>query len=163
MIPKPKYADQICVYKETDSTRSPCIIVEYKPSHKLSVFNLRAGLLRADSGSMNLVEDVINRITIPTNPEEKFVYNSEWLVTAALTQTYGYMIENGLEYSYLVTAEAFVFLWIKENEPHTLYYHLAEPNIEAEAQDEIDIMLCRTTVSQASTFCLLALDSKPRS
>ncbi|KAH6672621.1 hypothetical protein B0J14DRAFT_77847 [Halenospora varia] len=160
--PKPKDADQICVYKEADGTRSPCMIVEYKPSHKLSVFNLRAGLLRADSGSMNPLEDVINRITIPTKPEEKFVYNSEWLVAAALTQTYGYMIESGLEYSYLVTAEAFVFLWIKENEPHTLYYHLAEPNIEAEAEDEIDILLCRTAVSQTLTFCLLALDSKPR-
>jgi hypothetical protein len=161
--PKPRNADQICVYKEADGTRSLCIVVEYKPSHKLSVFNLRAGLLRADKGSINIPEDVINRITIPTKPEEKFVYNSEWLVAAALTQTYGYMIESGLEYSYLVTAEAFVFLWIKENEPHTLYYHLAEPNIEAEAQGEIDILLCRTTVSQTLTFCLLALDSKPRS
>ena len=161
--PNPKNADQICVYKETDGTRSPCMIVEYKPSHKLSIFNLRAGLLRADSGSMNLPDDVINRVTIPTKPEEKFVYNSEWLVAAALTQTYGYMIDSGLEYSYLATAEAFVFLWIKENEPHTLYYHFAEPNIEAEAQDETDILLFRTAVSQTLTFCLLALDSKPRS
>jgi hypothetical protein len=32
---------------------------------------------------MNLSEDVINRLTIPTNPEEKFVYRSEWLVGAA--------------------------------------------------------------------------------
>jgi hypothetical protein len=69
------------------------------------------------------------------------------------------MIENGLEYSYLVTAEAFVFLWIKESDPHTLYYHLAEPNIEAEAQDEADILLCRTAVSQTLSFCLMALDS----
>lgn len=82
---------------------------------------------------------------------------------AALTQTYGYIIESGLEYSYLVTAEAFVFLWIKENELHTLYYHLVEPNIEAKGQDGINILLCRTTVSQALTFCLLLLDSKPRS
>jgi hypothetical protein len=67
------------------------------------------------------------------------------------------MVENGLEYSHLTTGEAFVFLQIKEAVPHTLYYHLAEPNTEAEAQDEIDILLCRTVVSQAS------LDSKPRS
>lgn len=53
------------------------MIVEYKPPHKLSVFNLRAGLLRADNGSMNLLEDVINQITIPTDSEKKFVYNSE--------------------------------------------------------------------------------------
>lgn len=45
------------------------MVVEYKPSHKLSVFNLRAGLLRADKGSMNIPEEVINRITIPTDPE----------------------------------------------------------------------------------------------
>jgi hypothetical protein len=139
------------------------MVVEYKPSHKLSVFNLRAGLLRADKGSMNIPEDVINRITIPTDPEDKFVYHSEWLTAAALTQTYAYMIENGLEYSKLVTGEADVFLRLKEDEPHTLYYHLAEPNIEAEAQSEVDILLCRTAVSQTLTICLMALDSKPRS
>jgi hypothetical protein len=53
------------------------MIIEYKPPHKLSVHNLRAGLLRADSGSMNLPEDVINRPTIPTDPEEKFVYTTQ--------------------------------------------------------------------------------------
>jgi len=161
--PKPRNADQICVYKEADGTQSLCMVVEYKPSHKLSVFNLRAGLMRADKGSMNIPEDVINRITIPTDPEDKFVYHSEWLTAAALTQTYAYMIENSLEYSKLVTGEADVFLQVRENEPDTLYYHLAEPNIEAEAQDEVDILLCRTAVSQTFTFCLMALDSKPRS
>jgi hypothetical protein len=75
--PKPRNDDQICVYKEADGTRSLCMVVEYKPSYKLSVFNLRAGLLRADKGSMNIPEDVINRITIPTDPEDKFVYYSE--------------------------------------------------------------------------------------
>jgi signal recognition particle subunit SEC65 len=161
--PKPRNADQICVYKDADGKRSLCMVVEYKPSHKLSVFNLRAGLLRADGGSMNVPEDVINRLTIPTQPDEKFVYHSEWLTAAALTQTYAYMIENGLEYSKLVTGEADVLLQVMEDEPHTLYYHLAEPNIEAEAQSEVDILLCRTAVGQTLTFCLMALDSKPRS
>ena len=161
--PKPRNADQICVYKEADGTRSLCMVVEYKPSHKLSVFNLRAGLLRADKGSLNIPEDVINRLTIPTDPGDKFVYHSEWLTAAALTQTHAYMIENGLEYSKVVTGEADVSLQLKEDEPHTLYYHLAEPNIEAEAQDEADILLCRTAVSQTLTFCLMALKSKPRS
>jgi hypothetical protein len=161
--PKPRNADQICVYKDADGKRSLCMVVEYKPSHKLSVFNLRAGLLRADGGSMNVPEDVINRLTIPTQPDEKFVYHSEWLTAAALTQTYAYMIENGLEYSKLVTGEADVLLQVMEDEPHTLYYHLAELNIEAEAQSEVDILLCRTVVGQTLTFCLMALDSKPRS
>ncbi|KAH8799457.1 hypothetical protein F5884DRAFT_128577 [Xylogone sp. PMI_703] len=161
--PKPRNTDQICVYKNADGTRSLCTVVEYKPSHKLSVFNLRAGLLRADSGSMNVLEDVVNRITIPTDPEEKFVYHSERLTTAAVTQTYGYMIENGLEFGKLATGEADVFLQVKEDEPHTLYYHLAEPNLEAEAQSDIGILISRTAVGQTLTFCLMALNSKPRS
>jgi hypothetical protein len=161
--PKPRKVDQICVYKEADGTQSLCMVVEYKPSHKLSVFNLRAGLLRADKGSMNIPEDVINRITIPTDSEDKFVYHSERLTAAALIQTYGYMIDNGLEYSKLAIGEADVFFHLKEDEPHTLYYHLAEPNVEAEAQREVDILLCRTAIGQTSAFCLMALDSKPRS
>jgi hypothetical protein len=84
--------------------------VEYKPSHKLLVFNILAGLLRADKGSMNIPEDIINRIIIPTKLDEEFVYYSEWLMAAALTQTYSYMIKNGLEYSKLVIGEADVFL-----------------------------------------------------
>ena len=59
--------------------------MECKLSHKLSVFNLRARLLWADSGSMNVPEDIINRITILTDPEEKFVYYSEWLTIATVT------------------------------------------------------------------------------
>jgi hypothetical protein len=42
------------------------------------------------------------------------------------------------------------------DEPHTLYYHLVERNIKAEAQSEVDILLSRTAVSQTSTFCLMA-------
>src|SRR4051812_48908025 len=64
--PKPRNANQICVYKEADGTRSLCMVVEYKPFRKLLVFNLRAGLLRAEKRSMDIPKDVINRITIPT-------------------------------------------------------------------------------------------------
>ena len=96
---------------------------------------------------MDLLKDVINRPTIPIDLGEKFIYRSEWLVAAALTQTYRYMVENGLAYSYLTTGEAYVFLYIIEFEPHTLYYHLVEPNAKAEVQDEVDILLCRTAIS----------------
>lgn len=72
------------------------------------------------------------------------------------------MVENGLEYNKLATGEADVFLQLEEDEPHTLYYHLAEANIEAEAHSEVDILLCRTAVGQSLTFCSMALDSKPR-
>ncbi|KAF8856866.1 hypothetical protein BDZ45DRAFT_789772, partial [Acephala macrosclerotiorum] len=111
--PKPRNANQICVYKKADGTRSLCIVVKYKPSHKLSVFNLRTRLLRTNEKSMNIPKNVINRITISTDLKNKFVYHSEWLTIAALTQTYAYIIENGLEYNKLITGEVDVFLLIK--------------------------------------------------
>ncbi|RFU26337.1 hypothetical protein B7463_g10008, partial [Scytalidium lignicola] len=100
---RPTNTDQNCVYIESNGTRSLRMIVEYKPAHKVTSFNLRA-----DPGSMHLPKDVFNRITIPNDKDAKFIYHSEWLVSAMLTQTYGYMIENGLEYSYVTTGEAYV-------------------------------------------------------
>lgn len=59
--------------------------MEYKPSYKLSAFNLRAGLLRANNRSIDILEDIINRIIIPTDLEEKFIYYSKRLTAVALT------------------------------------------------------------------------------
>ena len=73
-------------------------------------FNLRARFLRVNKGFMHVPEDVINRITIPTDPEDKFMYYSEQLTAVALTQIYVYIIKNGLEYSKVVSGEADVFL-----------------------------------------------------
>ena len=42
----------------------------------------------------------------------------------------------------------------KEDEPYTLYYHLAKPNIEAEARIQVDVLLYRTAVSQTLTLLL---------
>jgi hypothetical protein len=50
-------------------------MVEYKPSYKLLVFNLQVRLLRANERFINILKDVINRIIILTNLEEKFVYH----------------------------------------------------------------------------------------
>jgi hypothetical protein len=57
------------------------------------------------------------------------------------------MIKNSFKCSKLAIGEAHVFLSIREGKPHTLYNHLAEPNIEAEAQSEVDISLSHTEVS----------------
>jgi hypothetical protein len=50
------------------------MIIEYKPPYKLLVFNLHTRLLRVDNRSMNIQEDIINRIIILTKPNEKFIY-----------------------------------------------------------------------------------------
>jgi len=72
---------------------------------------------------MSILE-VIERDTIPTDLKERLEHNSDEVVAAALTQTFHYMIQCGLEYSYITTGETFVFLRIKEEDPTALYYHV---------------------------------------
>ncbi|KAF6789081.1 hypothetical protein CMUS01_16352, partial [Colletotrichum musicola] len=148
-------ADQICVYRfeNADSRgRTMLYISEYKPPHKLTAPHLRLGLR-----PMNIHKEVVNRKTIPTSvdPDARFQYHAERLTAAAITQTYHYMIEGGLEHGLLTTGEAIVFLKIDWREPETLFYHLAEPSAEVEAHPEHS-HLC-TAVAQYLAFSLIAL------
>jgi hypothetical protein len=149
--------DQICVYRSLEDRRSLSFIIEYKPPHKLSVEYLRAGLR-----PMNLWEDVVQRRTIPNDPGEKLNYNADRLTGAAITQTFEYMIENGLEYSYMTNGEAFIFLRVRENDPTTVYYYLAEPNREADEQYSTGFRYPFTAVGRVLGFCLMAVDSAAR-
>ena len=154
------HPDQICVYKHDsgDSNRRTCAyVIEYKAPHKLTQPHLRVGL-----HPMNVYQDVVNRPTIPTTADmhELFKYHAELLTAAAVTQTFHYMIEAGLEYSYLTTGEAIIFLKVDWTAPISLYYHLAEPGPEADSQPD-DLIYC-TAVSQVLAFTLLAFRSRNR-
>ncbi|PQK18023.1 hypothetical protein BB8028_0010g00160 [Beauveria bassiana] len=147
--------DQICVYRSDDtavSRRTMIYISEYKPPHKLTAPHLRVGLR-----DMDIYKEVVNRKTIPTaaDPDALFRYHAERLAASAITQTYHYMIESGLEYGLLTTGEAIVFLKVDWGEPGTLYYHLAEPAHEVMPHPN-HFHIC-TAVGQYLAFTLLAL------
>ncbi|KAK9773056.1 putative Protein kinase domain-containing protein [Seiridium cardinale] len=129
-------------------------VAEYKAPHKLTAPHLRAGLRL-----MNIFKEVVNRKTIPTaaDPEARFEYYAEKLTAAAITQTYNYMIEGGLEYGILTTGETIVFLKVDWRDPATLLYHLAEPGPEAAAHPT-EYHFC-TAVAQYLAFTLMALGS----
>lgn len=157
-LPKPTYADQICIYKNEGGQTELLFIIEYKASHKLTKEILRVGLR-----IMDLPTEVIHRATVPTDLQEKLSYNADRLVAAAITQLYSYMLESGVEYGCIVTGEAMVFLWIEENDSNTLHYHLAEPNEEVYTGAGLGFQHPRTAISQLLSFCLLSLQSKRRS
>ena len=148
--------DQICIYRSEGGDvprRTMVYVCEYKAPHKLTAPHLRAGLRRP----MNIYKEVVNRKTIPTSedPEGLFKYRAERLTAAAISQTYHYMIEGGLEYGLLTTGETIVFLKVDWHDPATLYYHLAEPGPEVPAHPE-DWRFC-TAVSQYLAFTVSAL------
>lgn len=147
--------DQICVYRSDDGApgrRSMVYVCEYKAPHKLTAPHLRIGLR-----PMNVYKDVVNRKTIPTSadPDARFQYHAERLSAAAITQTYHYMIEGGLEYGILTTGETIVFLKVDWDEPSTLYYHLAEP--EPEVSSHPNHFHSCTAVGQYLAFTLMAM------
>ncbi|OAA39336.1 Protein kinase-like domain protein [Beauveria brongniartii RCEF 3172] len=149
--------DQICVYRSDNtalSRRTMIYISEYKPPHKLTAPHLRVGLR-----DMDIYKEVVNRKTIPTaaDPDALFRYHAERLTASAITQTYHYMIESGLEYGLLTTGEAIVFLKVDWGDPTTLYYHLAEPAHEV-MPHPTHFHIC-TAVGQYLAFTLLALGS----
>lgn len=119
--------DQACVFRSIQGNRSLLFVREYKAAHKLSIEYLRAGLR-----PINVREEVVQRPTIPQDPGEKLNYNADRLVAAAVTQTFEYMIENGLELSCIGTGPAEVYLRVMEDDPTTAYYYLAEPKMGRE-------------------------------
>ncbi|KAM0426310.1 hypothetical protein ACHAPT_008350 [Fusarium lateritium] len=99
----PQAADQICIYRSENALskrRTMVYVYEYKSPHKLTAVHLRLGLR-----PMDVFRDVVNRKTIPTSvdPEARVQYQADRLTASAVTQTYHYMIESGLEYSLLTT------------------------------------------------------------
>ncbi|KAI1858303.1 uncharacterized protein JN550_012834 [Neoarthrinium moseri] len=138
-------------------------VSEYEAPHKLTAPHLRGGL-----HPMNIFADVVNRKTIPTAADliARFEYHAERLTAAAITQTYNYMIEGGLEYGLLTTGEAITFLRVDWQDPETLLYHLAEPSFEM-ADRSADKRHACTAVGQYLAFRLMALgpaeeQSRPR-
>lgn len=73
------------------------------------------------------------------------------------------MIENGLAYSFFTIGQGDLFLRIKEDDPTTVYYHPAEPSLEAKAQDEYGFWYLRTAVPQILCLCLMAVKPHQRS
>ncbi|MCJ1381198.1 hypothetical protein MMC17_004307 [Xylographa soralifera] len=96
---------------------------------------------------MKIKEEVINRITIPTETTAKLQFNADKLVAAVAAQTFDSMIQNGLEDSYITTGEAFVFLHIEATDPTTLFYHLTIPNDEVH-DDDLGFLIPRTAINQ---------------
>ena len=139
---------------ESETTlRDILFLIEYKAAHKLTAETLRRVLGKGDFN----IKKMINTPKVNNDEPARELYRSEMEAAAAISQLFGYMVQAGTEYGYITTGKSFLFLRVKENEPATVYYHLAVPN-----EDVNEFELSRTSISQVLCFSLLALESKPR-
>ncbi|EEP77543.1 predicted protein [Uncinocarpus reesii 1704] len=156
--PKLVKPDRICVYRDLAGQHTLSYLVEYKPPHKLTVSDLKKGLR-----SMNIQKEVIQEYRIPINDEKKLQFAAEKKVARAVSQTFHYMIESGLEYSYLSTGKAFVFLRVGEADPTTLFYYCFTPDEKVHASDDLKAKIFQTSIAQVLAFSLLAFTAERRS
>ncbi|KAL1581966.1 hypothetical protein WHR41_09570 [Cladosporium halotolerans] len=156
-------ADQFCVYNMSTvpgrEERVPAFIVEYKAPHKLTLKAIQEGLRDM------VLEDVLDYGESDT-PRRKY----QRLVAAAVTQAFSYMVSAGLEFGYVCTGQAFIFLQVPED-PATVHYFLSVPQVDVgdstgwseDAASSATNRLHLTAVGQVLAFTLQALQSPPRS
>ena len=157
-MPKPTNADQICVVKRRGGGNTVSFLIEYKSPYKLPKEVLRTGIRHG----MDLDQDIINQPAFSTDEAEKFREQSEQSVAAVVTQLYSYMLKAGIEFGYISTGEIYLFLQIRRTEPESVYYHLAEPNVNVNIDRDGDGPLVYSAISQALCFCLRASNSSRR-
>lgn len=145
-------ADQFCVYNKGPERKVPALIIEYKAPHKLSLAHIKAGLQDMDL-------DEVVRVQKEESPEVL----CRRVVAAVITQTFSYMINAGLEYGYVCTGEAFIFLRVLHDNPTTVYYYLLVPGEDVGASTgwtadaNSDNRLHLTSMGQVLAFTLRAL------
>jgi len=141
-------ADQFCIYRHNDGQSIPAVAIEYKAPHKLMREEIVAGL----SGEIVPDRDVIDKEI------DSLESSSKWLLAAVITQCFSYMVNRGVQYGYIFTGDAIVFLHIP-NDPTVVYYYVSVPKVDVQEDDEH--RLHRTAVAQVSTFVLRALAAEP--
>ncbi|KAL8636527.1 MAG: hypothetical protein Q9228_006087 [Teloschistes exilis] len=120
-------------------------------------------MFRVGLRPMNVITEVVNKTTVPTDTESKesFVYHAEKTVAAVGAQTYKYMLEGGYEYGCLITGECIVFLRLLEEDSNTLYYHLSEP-LEQFWDKHGNFLYMRTAIAQMISIIHMAGQSEDR-
>jgi hypothetical protein len=142
-------ADQFCITEQADGQMVPAVSIEYKAPHKFPLAQIIAGL----NGEIRPGDEIINK------EGDDFDFLSKSLVAAVITQLFSYMIAKGVQHGYVFDGEAIIFLYIPNDDPSTVYYHLSIPRLDFQEDDEN--RLHRTSVAQILAFVLGALAAEP--
>ncbi|KAI9793444.1 MAG: hypothetical protein M1816_000338 [Peltula sp. TS41687] len=149
--------DQIGVYTDEEQS-SAAFVIEYKPPHKLTLQHLRMALATEIE-----LKPIVEAVCVPSKEdlEKSLEFHARRVVAAVVGQTFAYMVDYGLEYSYITTGEAFVFLRVPLDDPGVVEFHLSEPKVEV--GPDVMQFLPSTAVGQVLGFSLLSIPTPPRS
>ncbi|KAL9594883.1 MAG: hypothetical protein Q9219_006775 [cf. Caloplaca sp. 3 TL-2023] len=153
---KPVNVDRFAVRIDVAGKSQLAVAVKLKPPHKLPETLLDLALRPPSNIDL---KSIIQENLIYTEEPEKSMQKARHLVSVATTQTYDYMLGGGCRYGCIATGEAFVFLKIDEEDPTTVYYHMARPSIEVKGDGNHEFLFAKTSIAQLASFCWMAMES----
>jgi hypothetical protein len=128
---------------------APVVSIEYKAPHKFPLAQIIAGL----NGEIRPGDEIINK------EGDDFEFLSKSLVAAVITQLFSYMVAKGVQHGYVFDGKVIIFLYIPNDDPSTVCYHLSIPRLDFQEADEN--RLHRTSIAQILAFILNALAAEP--
>lgn len=157
---RPSYT-QRCAYNSPGNLSAsnamiPAFIAQYQSPHRLTLEEIRNGL-----------EDMDLESVIPVSENESDKDRCRRKVAGAISCAVSYMVRAGLEFGYISTGEALIFLRVPDD-PTTVYYHLSVPMLDVGGSgyvagpDRSDHRLHLTAAGQLVAFTLQAFQSGPR-
>ncbi|KAL9593855.1 MAG: hypothetical protein Q9219_007351 [cf. Caloplaca sp. 3 TL-2023] len=149
----PTYADQLCVKHDDAGNEIAVAVIELKPPHKATKDLIAVGL-----HPMVIGDIASKRIQDASSSEDKFQRSADRFIAMVVTQTFSYMVESGISHGCIITGEVMIFLFIREDDPSTVFYYHADPIAEVKdelASSEAFPHQC-TSIGQLASFCLMA-------
>jgi hypothetical protein len=152
---------QVCAYNTPRNHDAaipaiPAFIAAYK-SRQLSLQEIYIGLEDMDLDSV-----------APKQENVDFKATCRRKVAAAITSVVSYMVRAGLEFGYITTGEAWIYLRVPDD-PKTVFYYLSVPGVDAGGSSgyaDGSIMpiqqLQLTAAGQLAAFALQSLQTNPR-
>jgi hypothetical protein len=124
---RPDKPDRFCIREDLEGKHTTAFVIEYKAAHKVPVEDLRRALRKE-----TLCTEGTRSSKTSLDGEDK----ADQLVASIMTQTFDYMIDWDLEYSYFTAGKSLAFLRVKDDDPKTVYYYMIAPSEDVEGEDK---------------------------
>lgn len=139
-------ADTNGICRTADGRRYPALCIKYKAPQALTLSQVAKGFV----GEIQPDHDVVNK------QGQSFEFEARRLAAAAVTDLFSQMVCKGMQYGYICTGEAYIFLYIP-SDPSCVYYSVCIPSLDFDGDDENRFH--RTAVAQVYAFVLQAIRS----
>lgn len=138
--PTARQYDKLCSIGEAQSDR-PVMVIEYKAAHKLTP----ALFENFDSTRTYDMNSIFHRHKVATQEDERQQEVSEEVMAVVITQTFDYMIDQGVSYGYVTGGQAFLFLYYDPEEPQTVFYQCRTVKPDLFESNDHDVDVSRNT------------------